>query len=110
MQSRRRKRQLVFVAWMALGLLDVTYPMVGLWPTLLVAAYWLYRLLNWMIEASRSSGSINGCPKCGYDVRATPERCPECGTVLLEGIRYRGVVRDWDAQKGHGRTKRVTEP
>jgi hypothetical protein len=36
-------------------------------------------LVRWGRRASQIPAGI--CAKCGYDLRATPDRCPECGTV-----------------------------
>jgi hypothetical protein len=60
---------------------DITHVwVVPLWPflvlTAVLPALWTIRFIR-----SRRRNSAFCCAHCGYDLRATPDRCPECGTV-----------------------------
>jgi len=61
---------------------------VRLWPIaigfgILPTVYTARDLRSRVVMRRRSKHGL--CPTCGYDLRATPERCPECGKVVTPG-------------------------
>jgi hypothetical protein len=75
---------ILFPLWVLLGLL------------LVLPVFRIIRRAPW--------SSPGHCPRCGYDLRATPERCPECGRLTS---RVKGITEEFNGGRGElkGRTK-----
>lgn len=73
MRELDRLRQIMWIKWFLPRAAALTLPLA------LLGGILGYSLARMRLRHRRMHGL---CPVCAYDLRATPDRCPECGTAI----------------------------
>jgi predicted RNA-binding Zn-ribbon protein involved in translation (DUF1610 family) len=73
----------VLVAGGALGVASIYLPSSSPPGLFIMATLALVGIGIAVVRRCRRPPNLGRCPRCGFDLRATPYRCPECGDVWL---------------------------